>query len=440
MMNNTITLSLEEALPLALQLHRAGSFAEAEMLYGRVLEAVPDNLNALHFHGLLCHQQKRFAEAAARIERIIELDPHNADAFNNLGNVREGLGDPATAEECYRRAIALHSEHGPAHNNLGVILMARGAVDEALAAYRRAVELLPDSGDFLCNLGNALRRSGDIDGAIDAYRKAIVARPGYVASHQGLARAFIVADRQQEAVAVFDEWLREDPGNPVISYLRSACLGAGAPSRAPDAYVQQIFDDLADNFESHLAELEYRAPALLGEALAGVLASPAGTLDILDAGCGTGLCAPLLKPYAKRLLGVDLSARMLALAEAKQAYDQLIQAELAAFLGSRNEAFDLIVSSDTLCYFGELVPVFRAAAKALRAGGLLAFTLEDAGGEVGGVHLNQHGRYAHGRLYVEEALGAAGLQPRLFSPVVLRQEAKQPVAGHLVIAVKQEAV
>ncbi len=439
-MNKSVTLSLEEALPLALQLHRNGSLAEAELLYGRVLEAAPDNLNALHFHGLLCHQQKRFAEAAARIERIIELAPQDADACNNLGNVREGLGYPAAAEACYRRAISLQPEHGPAHNNLGVILMARGAVDEALAAYRRAVELVPESGDFLCNLGNALRRSGDSDSAIDAYRQSIAAKPGYIAAWQGLARAFIAAGRQQEAVAVFDEWLREDPGNPIISYLRSACLGADVPSRAPDAYVQQIFDDLADSFESHLAELEYRAPALLSEALAGVLSAPAGTLDILDAGCGTGLCAPLLKPYAKRLVGVDLSARMLVLAEAKKEYDELVQSELAAFLGSRNEAFDLIASADTLCYFGELAPVFRSAAKALRLGGLFAFTLEDAGKDVAGVHLNQHGRYAHGRSYVEDALGAAGLQPRLISPVVLRQEAKQPVAGHLVVAAKQGVV
>ncbi len=436
-MNNTITLSLDEALPLALQLHRNGALAEAELLYVRMLEVVPDNLNALHFHGLLCHQQKRFAEAAARIERITELDPQNADAFNNLGNVREGLGDPAAAEKCYRQAIALYPEHGPAHNNLGVILMVRGLVDEALGAYRRAVELDPASGDFRCNLGNGLRRAGDIDGAIDAYRKAIVAKPGYFSARRGLARAFMIAGREQEAVAVFDEWLQEDPGNPMISYLRSVCLGIDAPSRAPDAYVQQIFDDMADRFESHLAELDYRAPALLGEALAKMLASPTGTLDILDAGCGTGLCAPLLKPYAKCLVGVDLSARMLELAEAKKAYDELVKAELAAFLGSRDEAYDLIASADTLCYFGELAPVFRSAAKALRTGGLFAFTLEDAGKEVTDARLHQHGRYAHGRFYVEDALAAAGLQPRLISPVILRQEANQPVAGHLVIAMKQ---
>lgn len=47
-------------------------------------------------------------------------------------------------------------------------------------------------------------------------------------------------------------------------------------------------------------------------------------LDILDAGCGTGLCADVLRPYAKSLVGVDLSPQMLALAAKQQIYDQLV--------------------------------------------------------------------------------------------------------------------
>ena len=33
---------------------------------------------------------------------------------------------------------------------------------------------------------------------------------------------------------------------------------------------------------------------------------------MLDAGCGTGLCGPLIAPHARRLVGVDLSGQMLA--------------------------------------------------------------------------------------------------------------------------------
>ena len=108
-----VILNADEALDFALQLHRHGSLDAAEAIYRRVILAAPDNLNALHYLGVLCHQQNRHAEAAESIQRIIALDPQNADAHNNLGNVLEGLGKFTDAEACYRKAIELRSSHDP---------------------------------------------------------------------------------------------------------------------------------------------------------------------------------------------------------------------------------------------------------------------------------------------------------------------------------------
>ena len=435
-----VTLGVDEALHVALQLHRAGSPREAETLYRRILVVVPENLNALHFLGLLCHQQNRKKEAAELIERIVALDPHNADAHNNLGNVLEGLGKGLEAEACYRKAIALQPGHAPAHNNLGVVLMAQRRVAEAIEAYHRATALEPDSPDFRYNLGNALRRAGKTEEAIVAYRDAVALKPEHGGAWQGLARTFLQAGRREEAAGVYEEWLRREPGNPVVLYLRAACLGHGAPPKAPAAYVQQIFDDMASSFDAYLVEsLGYRAPGLLCDALCAVLPSPASTLDILDAGCGTGLCAPLLRPYARHLTGVDLSAGMLAKAGGQQAYDDLVQAELTDFMDRKAEAYDVIASADTLCYFGDLAPVFSAAANALKPSGILAFTLEDEGDEGPGFRLHPYGRYAHRKSYVEDTLGAASLAVHSIASVVLRKEGGRPVAGHLVVARKQPA-
>ncbi len=432
-----VILAVDEALEFALQLHRGGSLDEAETLYRRVIAAAPDNLNALHFLGVLCHQQNRNAEAAELIERIIILDPKNADAHNNLGNVLEGLGKLSEAEASYRKAIVLRPNHDPAHNNLGVVLMAQRKVAEALDAYRRAVELDPDSADYHYNMGNALRKSGEIEEAVGAYQEAVSLNPDHTGARQGLARTLLQAGRRNEAAGVFEEWLRKEPGNPVILYLQAACLGKGVPDRAPDAYVQQIFDDLADSFDVYLVDnLDYRAPSLVIEALSAVLPPPNGNLDILDAGCGTGLCGPLLRPYARRLVGVDLSAKMLTKAKGRNVYDDLVKFELTEFLNRQTEAYDVIASADTLCYFGDLQPVFQAAAQALKSGGLLAFTLEDAGDETMNHKLNPHGRYSHTSGYVKGTIGKAGLAVHSITSVFLRNEGKQPVDGHLVVAKK----
>jgi predicted TPR repeat methyltransferase len=433
-----VTLEIDEALHLALKLHKGNSLPEAEHLYKHILKSAPENLNALHFLGLLCHQQNRHEEAAALIERIIFLSPDNADAHNNLGNVLEGLGRAPESEACYRKAISLNPGHGPAHNNLGVVLMALNRSEEAVEAYRRAAALAPNTAEFRYNMGNALRKSGDWDGAISAYREAVSLAPDYAVAWQGLGRCYLLANRREEAADMFEKWLGKDPGNPVILFLKASLLGKDAPERAPNHYIEQVFDDLANSFDSHLiAHLEYRAPALLMGALADAIPEPAATLDILDAGCGTGLCAPLLRPYARYLSGVDLSPGMLAKARGRKLYDELILAELTDFLNQKSKTFDIIASADTLCYFGVLESVFKAAAGALKSDGILAFTLEDAGNESEDFQLNSQGRYVHSRSYVKTALEAAGFGLHSISFATLRKENEEPVPGQVVVSRKR---
>jgi predicted TPR repeat methyltransferase len=215
--------------------------------------------------------------------------------------------------------------------------------------------------------------------------------------------------------------------------MLAACSGKDVPARASDAYVERTFDGFAASFDAKLAQLGYRAPQLVAAALADAGLEPRKRLAVLDAGCGTGLCGPLLAPYAARLVGVDLSAGMLAQARGRGVYDEVVKEELTAYLAGQPAAYDLIASADTLVYFGALEAVVGAAARALRPGGLLVFTVEEA--EVAescdGYRIQPHGRYGHRLDYVERVLGDAGLTPRS-SRAELRLEAGVPVAGLVV--------
>jgi predicted TPR repeat methyltransferase len=250
-----------------------------------------------------------------------------------------------------------------------------------------------------------------------------------------LGRVYQANGEIDKAREVFRAWLDRDPGNPIALHMLSACSGEAAPIRASDAYVRTLFDELADGFDEHLATLAYRAPQLVGAAVAASWPEPRQNRDLLDAGCGTGLCGGFLRPHARTLVGIDLSSGMLRRAKTLNLYDDLIEAELAAFLAEHREAYDGIVSADTLCYFGDLDAVFMAAAGALRPFGRVFFTVEHATQSTAeGYVLQSNGRYSHAAAYVRRCLEQAGLVVDAADSAELRREAGAPVVGLVVTA------
>jgi len=431
-------LGIADAMALAVELQKQDRLEAAAELYQRILAVAPDYPDAWHFRGVVVFRVGRLEEAETLIQRAIDLAPDYPDAHNNLGNVLQHQKRYEEAIGCHERAIALRPDYAEAHNNLGNVLRRQKRYQEAVGCHERAIALQPDLAEAYHNLGQAYEALDQIDGALTAYRQASLLRPYNFKSYLRLGAALYVSGRIDDAADVYRKWLSLDPESDLARHLLSACTGQEVPERASDAAVRSIFEPFADNFDEVLKTLQYRAPELVFQAALEVMGAPAGRLDILDAGCGTGLCGEHFKPFARRLVGVDLSLEMLKRAGMRKLYDELILGELTAFAGAAAAAWDLVVAADTLVYFGDLAPVMAAAARGLRPGGHLVVTLERAS-EVEvpqGFRINPHGRYSHTEAYVREVLSAAHLAPRSLTPVHLRLELKKPVEGLLVVAAR----
>lgn len=426
-------LTLDEAVSLAIELQQREQWETAKEIYRNVLEVAPDHADALHFSGVLAHQQARSKEAVALIERSLALEPGRADWYSNFGIVLQDRLDLDKAIAAYEHAIALDPGHANAHNNLGVVLRATGRVDEAEAAYRAAIRIDPDHVDAYNNLGVLLNGQGRQREAALCFSKVITLRPRHPQARSLLALAYYTLGDVDKAMEVFEEWLRDEPDDPVAQHMLAACSGRDVPPRASDEYIERTFDSFAASFDAKLEKLLYRAPELVAHMIASTDLDADGRLDVLDAGCGTGLCGPLVASYARRLVGVDLSARMLDRARERNVYDELVQGELTAYLRQSAGAFDVILSADTLVYFGPLDEVAAAAANALRPDGLLVFTVEEQPGPTGDApySISPNGRYRHARAYVERVLAGAGFRAEIV-PAELRLEAGEPVAGLVV--------
>ena len=427
-------MSLWDALEHAQMLQRAEKFDAAERIYVEVLDQLPDEPNTLNFLGVLRHQQGRTDEAVALLGRTVELLPGDLGPLLNLGNVLIEAERFEHAAEVLREAAKVDPNSAMVYNNFGIACMRCGDMERSEAAFVEALQLDPERCDAHFNYARLLHVTGRLRESAAHSIRALTIDPNHASSRKLLTMAYFVLGERDKAVENLLEWKKLEPDSPEIDHHLAACGGIVVPERASDDYVQHVFDGFAASFDKKLHLLGYRAPELIGRALSAVSSLLPPEPAILDAGCGTGLCGPLLKPHASVLDGVDLSMGMLDKARAHPEYTALFHAELTAYLQQCPARYDVVVSADTLCYFGDLNAFLAAAHQALKGPGLLIFSLEALKDDAQDYQLHIHGRYSHSKPYVLRTLAAHGFEIRTIDEEILRQELIESVHGWIVTA------
>ena len=430
--------SIGELLEDGLVFHRANRLKEARSVYEQILSIDAKCVDALHLLSRIDFQEGRKQQAIAKLTKVVALSQDNVKALQDLGNMLQESGDLPKAEEIFRRIIEIAPDHADAHNCLGICLKNQNRVDEAIAAYRRAIEIHPENLGFQQNLGNALKRIQNWNEAEEVFRDLSNAAPNDPEVFRNLGIVLRHLNRLDDAKVAFERLLELDPDNPIARHFVAACDSEKTLVRADAEYVREVFDEFADTFESHLGQLGYDAPEWAGQVASQMFSDvQQSSLVALDAGCGTGLCGPHLKPLVDRLVGIDLSPKMIDKAKSTDAYDQLVATDLMEYLNGHQREFNLIVAADTFNYFGDLSLVFAACAEALLDGGGLVFTLEedeDTSNEP--YRLFPHGRFGHAASYVLEMLSQHGFSVHRNEQKTLRMEADRPVPGLFISARK----
>ena len=100
---------------------------------------------------------------------------------------------------------------------------------------------------------------------------------------------------------------------------------------------------------------------------------------ILDLGCGYGdHCAEFVKMGAKQVVGIDISRKMLEVAEKENAYPNIIYRNLPMErIRELDEKFDLVVSSLAVHYVEDFRGLAENVHSLLKEGGLFVFSQEN---------------------------------------------------------------
>ena len=383
--------NLEARCLLAAALTALDRFDDALAAYDQALKVAPGHQPARFHRAALLARLQRHEAALAGLQPLLDpQDAGSAPAHRLAGQTCQALGRNAEAEAAYRLALRHDPRLPRVHALLGQLLAQRGATAEAAALHRQAIE-------------------AEVEPALNRYLLAGLA---------GLA----------------------GPGTTAATTAAGTAPADEAPPRSPDEYVRALFDPYAEDFEQHLVQtLRYRGHALVAEAALRALADSGRSRfeQVLDLGCGTGLCGRLLAPHAGRITGIDLSPTMVALAHRSGAYQQVTEAEVLAWLAANTAPHDLVVAADVFIYIGELDALFADLARTQPPGGLVVATVETGDRALAGPStsdgpswwLQPSLRYAHRRAYVEHLAARHGYRLLAWQPAVIREDQRQPIHG-----------
>lgn len=452
-----------------------GNGAEAETLIRRAL-AVNDGFSEAHYNlGKVLREQGRLEEAAEAYRKAIEindrLDPawfnlglvelewgnneHAADAFRraaeidptdpdypfNLGNALSTMGDVEGGKRQFERTVALNPRHVHAWNNLGIMLRECGDPEAAVNAYQQALKIDPRFADAHFNLANLHESLGDHEQALASYQEAVKANPGFSKAFNNLGNVYHTLKQMDRAHEAYKTALSLDPSIQTARHMVDSLDGTTTDT-APPEYVTRLFDKAAPEFENRLVlSLKYQSPKELRQLLDAAVPPEKQFERAIDLGCGTGLSGEAFRSRTQRLMGVDLSGRMVQKAREKNIYDALFEEGLVDFLNRSPVQYDLFIATDVLVYIGNLTPLFKAVREHALPSAWFLFSVEKVEKVDGGDFVLQTtGRYAHSRSYIETVANEHNFICEQFQDTVVRMENGQPIPGYNVMIRLREPV
>ena len=402
-----------------------GAIDRATQAYRQLLRNDPDDAEVHFLLGTLLAQEGH-DEGLSHLERAVQLRPRDPALANNLGHAQREAGRLAEAEATFATLAAL--DPGPTGPyGRATVALARNDPRQALGALQETCRRDPSFVTAWRHLGTVHQRLGRPHDALQSLTHAVALAPRHAPSLRRLGLLHAQHGRPAVARATLRQALALAPDDAVVRHMLAALDPSDdGRARAPeDAYVAELFDAFADDYDDTLVDgLHTRVPELV---LAALGDRPLGR--VADLGCGTGLLGASLRERATELVGVDLSPKMLDHARDTGAYDALHHEGIDVFLGRTHPPFDTLVLADVLVYVGDLRPLLPRLHATLVPGGQLVATTEavdDAPSH--GVVLRPSGRYAHHDGTISEQLETVGFDTN-FRRERLRREGDDWVIG-----------
>lgn len=395
----------------------------------------PKNPIIFNIIGLSYISIKEYSNALSIFNELIINFPNNAEAYINIGIIQRALGRNDEAIKFYNKSLKINPKSYTAYINKGNVLKDMKEFDLSEECYLKAISLKPDSFHVYNNLGTLFEKKNDYSKAIKSYLNAIEIEPSFIDSYRNLIRLYDDLGRDQDAIKFIEKLLTLTPSDKTLSHKLFSLKGE-KESPYNTIYAKALHDSRAENFDNHLKMLDYNAPKKLKDMMKEQFKGKLHFKNAIDLGCGTGLSGLVFREKSDYLIGIDLSKKMLEIAERKKIYDDLILSEVNYFLSKETRFFDLIIALDVFIYIGSLEELFVNIYKISSKDTVFVFSTEDL--VKGEFKLNASGRYSHSLNYIKGLLEKNNFELLSYKKDNLRKEKNKYLKGCFYIAIKKD--
>jgi len=213
-----------------------GDVKGALKYYHKVLDIIPDDIDALIISGHIAVSEHRFDDAKGFYKKVLDIEPWNDDAWKYLERLDEYTGfsrDELRIEEMYRKCkdlvisgdedsaikeienfLKIEPDFAIAYNDLGVLNYNLGKKEKALEYYEKATRLEPNNTIFQKNLADFYYiEMGRVEDALEIYSKVLSEEPADVDSLMAAGQISEAFNKEDNAKIFYDRVLDIEPWN-----------------------------------------------------------------------------------------------------------------------------------------------------------------------------------------------------------------------------------
>lgn len=168
-----------------------------------------------------------WAAAEKEFKRSLELNPQNPESYLYYSFLLSPLGRHQEAEAIARQGLQIDPLSSGTNFGVASTLVFNRRWDEAIVHLHKAIELDPNYWFHRSYLGRVYEQKGMMKEAITEFKRAFELDSQQSENWAGLAHAYAVSGRKDEAQKMLDDLLRMSPQTNYVSPYSIAVIYAG---------------------------------------------------------------------------------------------------------------------------------------------------------------------------------------------------------------------